>query len=195
MTIEDQVMRDFTAGHISTDEARQLLAAAQEQLGSDDAAIRARRELSQPADLSRRASARRRSSADTRATPPHDLTDKSVLDDYPRGPGSDLLNQLMSDSVAAVRRSSGERRAGERQANCRPRTSGCGAKAARRRCGRSPKSMAAARRDDHGRRSAARAGGPDRLAADRSARRDRLHRHRLRRQGPLRDRGAGRRPT
>jgi len=28
------------------------------------------------------------------------LTDKSVLDDYPRGPGSDLLNQLMSESVA-----------------------------------------------------------------------------------------------
>ena len=26
------------------------------------------------------------------------LTDKSVLDDYPRGPGSDVLNQLMCDS-------------------------------------------------------------------------------------------------
>ena len=26
-------------------------------------------------------------------------TDKSVLEDYPRGPGSDLLNQLMSDSI------------------------------------------------------------------------------------------------
>src|SRR5438270_330470 len=35
----------------------------------------------------------------TRATPPHDLPDKSVLDDYPRGPGSSLLNQLMSDSI------------------------------------------------------------------------------------------------
>jgi 2,3-bisphosphoglycerate-independent phosphoglycerate mutase len=37
---------------------------------------------------------------DTRTTPPHDLTDRSVLDDYPRGPGSDLLNHLMSESVA-----------------------------------------------------------------------------------------------
>jgi 2,3-bisphosphoglycerate-independent phosphoglycerate mutase len=27
------------------------------------------------------------------------LTDKSVLDDYPRGPGSDLLNELMRDSI------------------------------------------------------------------------------------------------
>src|SRR5262249_20127779 len=38
-------------------------------------------------------------SPDTRATPPHDLTDKTVLNDYPRGPGSDFLNHLMSDSV------------------------------------------------------------------------------------------------
>ena len=52
--------------------------------------------------------------ADTRTTPPHDLTDKSVLDDYPRGPGSDLLNQLMSRERGAVRRPSGERaRAGK----------------------------------------------------------------------------------
>ena len=33
------------------------------------------------------------------ATPPHDLTDKSVIDDYPRGAGSDLLVRLMSRSV------------------------------------------------------------------------------------------------
>jgi 2,3-bisphosphoglycerate-independent phosphoglycerate mutase len=37
---------------------------------------------------------------DTRATPPHDLTDKSVADDFPRGPGSDLLNELMGHSMA-----------------------------------------------------------------------------------------------
>src|SRR5690606_28397998 len=36
----------------------------------------------------------------TRTTPPHDLTDKTVIDDYPRGPGSDLLNHLMAESVA-----------------------------------------------------------------------------------------------
>ena len=35
VTIEDQTMRDFTAGHISTEEARALLATVQEQLGSD----------------------------------------------------------------------------------------------------------------------------------------------------------------
>src|SRR6185436_18998519 len=35
VTIENQTMRDFTADHISTEEARELLATAQEQLGGD----------------------------------------------------------------------------------------------------------------------------------------------------------------
>ena len=35
VTIEDQVMRDFTAGHVSTEEAAALLAALQEKVGCD----------------------------------------------------------------------------------------------------------------------------------------------------------------
>jgi 2,3-bisphosphoglycerate-independent phosphoglycerate mutase len=35
----------------------------------------------------------------TRTTPPHDLTDKPVPDDFPRGPGSELLCDLMQRSV------------------------------------------------------------------------------------------------
>ncbi len=35
VTIENQTMRDFTAGHISTEEAKSLLATAQEKIGSD----------------------------------------------------------------------------------------------------------------------------------------------------------------
>ena len=34
-----------------------------------------------------------------KATPPHDLTDKSVLDAYPRGPGSDVLSKLMAATI------------------------------------------------------------------------------------------------
>jgi 2,3-bisphosphoglycerate-independent phosphoglycerate mutase len=98
VTVEEQSMRDFTAGHISTEEATQLLATAQQKLGHDRLQfypgvsyrnLLVYRGAGAPAPFSR----------DTRATPPHDLTDKSVLNDYPRGPGSDLLNQLMHDSV------------------------------------------------------------------------------------------------
>ncbi len=99
VTIEDQQMRDFTAGHISTDEATELLKSAQEQLAGEQLqfypGVSYRNLLVyRPGDSSAPFS------PDTRTTPPHDLTDKSVLDDYPRGPGSDLLTRLMSDSVA-----------------------------------------------------------------------------------------------
>jgi 2,3-bisphosphoglycerate-independent phosphoglycerate mutase len=99
VTIENQSMRDFTAGHVSTEEARELLATAQQQLGAGGRwqfvpGVSYRNLL-----LYRGGDAPPPFTADTRATPPHDLTDKSVLDDYPRGPGSDLLNQLMADSV------------------------------------------------------------------------------------------------
>ncbi len=98
VTVQDQTMRDFTADHISSEDARELLTTAQEKLGSDRLRfypgvsyrnLLVYRGEGLPAPFSR----------DTRATPPHDLTDKSVLDDFPRGPGSDLLHQLMSDSI------------------------------------------------------------------------------------------------
>ena len=41
-------------------------------------------------------------SEDTRTTPPHDLTDGSVLDDYPRGPGSDPALVFLGDSDAHI---------------------------------------------------------------------------------------------
>jgi len=95
VTVVDQTMRDFTADHISTEEATELLATVQEVLGSD--------KLQFVPGVSYRNLMICRGGAPfseaTRTTPPHDLTDKSVLDDYPRGPGSDLLNHLMAESV------------------------------------------------------------------------------------------------
>ncbi len=103
VTIEDQVMRDFTAGHISTAEAAELMKAAQEELGSEQSGfdqLEFHPGVSYRNLLVYRASGGEVPfSVDTRTTPPHDLTDRSVLDDYPRGPGSDTLNQLMSDSI------------------------------------------------------------------------------------------------
>jgi 2,3-bisphosphoglycerate-independent phosphoglycerate mutase len=99
VTIENQSMRDFTADHISTDEARALLATLQGELGGQGLefvpGVSYRNLL-----IYRGQDALPPFTADTRTTPPHYLTDKSVLDDYPRGPGSAALNQWMSDSVA-----------------------------------------------------------------------------------------------
>jgi len=115
VTIEDQTMRDFTAGHISTEEARDLLQTAQKELGGESLEfvpgvsyrnLLLVRGAKEPAPFSR----------DTRSTPPHDLTDKSVLEGYPRGPGSDLLNRLMTDTFKLFADhpvNAGRRRAGK----------------------------------------------------------------------------------
>ncbi|MGA2620852.1 MAG: cofactor-independent phosphoglycerate mutase [Thermoguttaceae bacterium] len=101
VTIEDQVMRDFTAGHISTPEATALLATLQEKLGTERLqfcpGISYRNLL-----LVRGAGSPAPFSTDTRTTPPHDLTDQLVLDGYPRGPGSRLLADLMCDAEALL---------------------------------------------------------------------------------------------
>ncbi len=98
VTIEDQTMQDFTAGHISTDEARQLLASLQERLENE------RLELAPGVSyrnllLFRGAGAAPPFSPETRTVPPHDLTGQAVVDSFPRGAGSDLLNQIMSLSI------------------------------------------------------------------------------------------------
>jgi len=97
------VMEDFTAGHISTEEATELLAACQRGLAAEFADLvgwefkpgvsyrnllihRGRSDA--PAPLS----------ADLRATPPHDLMDKPIADAFPRGFGSRLLADIMGRS-------------------------------------------------------------------------------------------------
>jgi 2,3-bisphosphoglycerate-independent phosphoglycerate mutase len=99
VTIENQIMRSFTADHISSAEAAELLKVCQRELGG--------RHLEFIPGVSYRNLLIHRGGEraapfthETRATPPHDLTDKSVADDFPRGPGSDLLNDLMSRSIA-----------------------------------------------------------------------------------------------
>lgn len=114
VTIEDQLMRDFTADHISSEEAAQLVAALNEHLGSDE--IRFWPGVSYRNLMTLRPAGAAPFSPDTRTAPPHDLTDGPVLDGYPRGPGSDLLNHLMAASaeifayhpVNAARRSAGK---------------------------------------------------------------------------------------
>jgi 2,3-bisphosphoglycerate-independent phosphoglycerate mutase len=103
VTVENQVMRDFTADHISTDEAAKLLAMMQD--------FAAAHSIHGPAVhfvpgvsyrnllIWRGVSVTAPFSMETRTTPPHDLTDMSIAEHFPRGPGSDVLTALMEKSV------------------------------------------------------------------------------------------------
>jgi 2,3-bisphosphoglycerate-independent phosphoglycerate mutase len=107
VTIEDQVMRDFTADHITTEDATGLLRTAQERIASDP---RFRGALEFVPGVSYRNLLLWRGdkraapfSSDTRARAPHDITDQSVIEDHPRGPGSDVLCDLMAASMDVFR--------------------------------------------------------------------------------------------
>ena len=98
VTVQQQIMTDFTADHITDEEAAELLATVQQELGSDILefipGVSYRNLL-----IYRSENSEAPFSNDTRTTPPHDLTDDSIINDFPRGPGSDLLSSLMSGSV------------------------------------------------------------------------------------------------
>jgi 2,3-bisphosphoglycerate-independent phosphoglycerate mutase len=99
VTVEDQIMNSFTAGHISSDEAKELLKTAQENVDDD------RLEFIPGVSYRNLLMLRATSEApapftnETSSTPPHDLSDKTVIEDFPRGPGSDLLCRLMNQST------------------------------------------------------------------------------------------------
>jgi len=107
VTVIDQVMRDFTAGHISTEEATGLLTSAQKEIADNPeyaGALEFRPGVSYRNLLIwRGAKLPAPFTMETRTRAPHDLTDQSVLDDFPRGPGSDVLTELMTKSIATFR--------------------------------------------------------------------------------------------
>jgi 2,3-bisphosphoglycerate-independent phosphoglycerate mutase len=100
----EPMMEDFTAGHITTEEATELLAAAQRGLAADFPGLTGW-EFKPGVSYRNLLLHRGRPGAaplggDLRATPPHDLMDKPVGDSFPRGTGSRLLTEIMARSAA-----------------------------------------------------------------------------------------------
>jgi len=82
-------MQDFSAGHISTAEAHELVDTLQQQLGSA--------EIEFHAGVGYRHLMVWRGGKDgMKGTPPHDITGKSILDFLPKGDGADTLNNIMN---------------------------------------------------------------------------------------------------
>lgn len=99
VTIENQVMADFTAGHVSTEESRLLLETMQSAVGASPWEFVPGVSYRNLLIYRGRTGTASPFSRDTRTRAPHDLTDLSVADEYPRGPGCDLLCDLMQRSA------------------------------------------------------------------------------------------------
>ncbi|RIK09366.1 MAG: cofactor-independent phosphoglycerate mutase [Acidobacteria bacterium] len=89
VTVEDGVMKDFSAGHITTESARPLIGAIDDVLGGGEISfvpgVGYRHICIVPEEL-----------GEAECVPPHDLTDKAIV--LPSGPASAKLIELMDAS-------------------------------------------------------------------------------------------------
>jgi 2,3-bisphosphoglycerate-independent phosphoglycerate mutase len=82
-------MQDFSAGHITTAEARQLVETLQRELGTAEFEFH-------PGVGYRHLMVWRGGRDGMKGTPPHDITGKSILDYLPVGDGAETLNNIMN---------------------------------------------------------------------------------------------------
>jgi len=85
------LMHDYSAGHISTAEGRELVIALQKELGNDEFHFH-------PGISYRHLLVWRGGNERISATPPHDITGQSILDYLPSGEGAEKLISLMNAS-------------------------------------------------------------------------------------------------
>jgi len=86
------IMEDFSAGHISTQEARLLVEEIDGKLGSE-------RIRFYPGVSYRHLMVWKGGKDRLECTPPHDIQDKDIQDYLPRGEGDDIINALMESSI------------------------------------------------------------------------------------------------
>lgn len=82
-------MQDFSAGHISTEESRELVETLQSELGNAEIEF-------YPGVGYRQLMVWRGGKDAMSTTPPHDISGKKILDHLPNGDGADMLNNIMN---------------------------------------------------------------------------------------------------
>jgi 2,3-bisphosphoglycerate-independent phosphoglycerate mutase len=95
VTIENETMIDYSAGHITTAEARRIISDLQQHLTTDSVRF-------YPGVSYRHLMVCREFPDGTQCTPPHDITGKPIQSYLPRGNGSGLLLGLMQQARAVL---------------------------------------------------------------------------------------------
>ena len=89
------VMDDYSSGHISTEEAREIIDTIQQNLGGKDIVF-------YPGVSYRHLMVWKNGYSDMECTPPHDMLEKEILDYLPSGNGQNVLRELMIKSVVLL---------------------------------------------------------------------------------------------
>jgi len=98
VAVRDGKMWSYSCGHISTSEAQELIAALNESLSSDKVQFYPGVSYRHICKIKGREDALLAT-----CTPPHDIPGKSINEFLPRGPGSDVLRELMARSEIVLR--------------------------------------------------------------------------------------------
>lgn len=85
------VMDDFSAGHIATEEARELINALNDDMSDDTVSF-------YPGVSYRHLLVWRNGQSEMKLTPPHNISDQDIRGYMPSGPGAEFLTELMSES-------------------------------------------------------------------------------------------------
>ncbi|PLX82181.1 MAG: cofactor-independent phosphoglycerate mutase [Desulfuromonas sp.] len=93
----DLYMGDFSAGHIGTDQARQLILSLQEELGDEQFTFH-------PGISYRHLLVWHGGKEALQTTPPHDITNQSVRNYLPQGDGADALIHLTTSAQMLLKR-------------------------------------------------------------------------------------------
>ncbi len=87
----DMIMEDFSAGHISTEEASQLITGIDKRLGSEDIRF-------YPGISYRHLMVWKKDSIDLKLIPPHDISGRGIREHLPSGREREEIIRLMNDS-------------------------------------------------------------------------------------------------
>jgi 2,3-bisphosphoglycerate-independent phosphoglycerate mutase len=98
VTVVDGVMKDYSAGGITTREARVLIEALNQALGDQSSAVRFYPGVSYRHVMVYSGAER----MDLRTTPPHDILDQPVAKHLPSGAGAEVIRELMEASRAVL---------------------------------------------------------------------------------------------
>lgn len=98
VSVKDHRMHDYSAGHISTEEAVLIMDSLNRELGSDTVQFFPGLNYRHILKLKDK-----EYTLGAECTPPHDIPGGSIEENRPRGEGSDFLNALMKKSEAVLR--------------------------------------------------------------------------------------------
>ncbi len=98
VNVQDDKMLDYSAGHITTEEARELILTLEKELGDAQTQFFPGVAYRHLLKLKGHPEA-----VDAICTPPHDISSQPIAGYLPKGPGSDVLNDLMLRSEAVLR--------------------------------------------------------------------------------------------